>query len=353
MIEKSFWKNKKVLVTGHTGFKGGWLSLWLQHLQADVVGYALPTTDSQNLFVVADIASGMRHIEADILDLEQLQSIIATEKPEIVFHLAAQPLVRKSYQEPFDTFKVNLLGTLNLFEAVKSSDSVKAMINVTSDKCYAVRDQHQAFVESDRLGGDDPYSSSKACAEIISHAYRHSFFHNKLALATVRSGNVIGGGDWSPSRLIPDIVRAWQSGQPISIRYPEAVRPWLHVLDSLSGYLLLAQKLYFNNSEFASSWNFGSCDPYPKSVAWLVQKSQQLGLDFTMQTTPLCDWQETLYLSLNSDKAQRLLKWQQRWRIELALQKTIDWYLALSQQADMRTHSLSQIKEYEGLMNGS
>lgn len=347
MIDRTFWQNKKVFITGHTGFKGAWLSLWLQTMNAKVTGIAMPAEHSKQLFTVANIADHMNHVEGNILDHENLSQLIHAEKPEIVFHMAAQSLVRKGYQDPINTYMVNLMGTVQLFEILKNCHSVRAIVNVTSDKCYAVSATPKPYIESDYLGGNDPYSSSKACAEIISNAYRSSIFKNNIAMATVRSGNVIGGGDWAEDRLIPDMVRASQNSQPLIVRYPKAVRPWLHVLDSLRGYLLLAAKLYQQDSEYATAWNFGSSPAHAKSVEWMIDAARKNGLSMDVTFEDESAWPEAAYLSLNSDKAKSLLNWQPVWQLEAALKHTINWYLALANKQKMRDFSIAQIKEYE------
>ncbi len=280
-VSPAFWKGKRVLVTGHTGFKGSWLSLWLQSMDAQVVGYALAPPTNPSLFEVAEVAKGMTSIIGDIRDLEHLRRVFAEHKPEIVIHMAAQPLVRYSYIEPVETYSTNVMGTVNLLEAVRSTGSVKAVVNVTSDKCYENREWVWGYRENEAMGGYDPYSNSKGCAELVTSAYRNSYFHPEkygthgVAIASGRAGNVIGGGDWAGDRLIPDIVRAIMQGKPVNIRSPHAIRPWQHVLEPLSGYLVLAQKLYEEGAAYAEGWNFGPNDEDAKPVQWIVEKLTQ------------------------------------------------------------------------------
>jgi CDP-glucose 4,6-dehydratase len=261
-----FWKGKRVLVTGHTGFKGGWLSLWLQQMDAEVCGYSLPAPTDPSLFVVAHIADGIRSVEGDIRDLEHLKRVVAEFRPEIVFHLAAQPLVRQSYRDPVETYSTNVMGTVNVLEAVRQVGGVRVVVSITSDKCYENREWCWAYRENEAMGGYDPYSSSKGCAELVTAALRNSFFHpdkfaeHGVAVASARAGNVIGGGDWAKDRLVPDMIRAFMCRETVVVRSPNAVRPWQHVLDPLSGYLRLAEKLWESGGEFAEAWNFGPAE---------------------------------------------------------------------------------------------
>ena len=274
-LSKGFWQDRRVLVTGHTGFKGGWVSLWLHQLGAKVTGYALAPPSHPNLFEVARVGELVQSVQADIRDRARLSAVIGEFQPEIILHFAAQSLVRESYQTPVETFEVNVLGTANLLEAARSCRAVRAIVIVTSDKCYENREWLWPYRESESLGGHDPYSSSKACAELVTAAYRSSFFleSGSALVATVRAGNVIGGGDWANDRLVPDIVRALLSGRHVSIRDPGAVRPWQHVLDPLHGYLLLAERLCSGQREFADAWNFGPTDDGMKPVSWFVERA--------------------------------------------------------------------------------
>lgn len=344
-----FWHGKKVFVTGHTGFKGGWLSLWLKSLGAEVFGYALNPPTTPNLFTVAKISESLAcSIIADIRDASSLEKAMLSAKPDIVFHLAAQPLVRYSYAEPTETYATNVMGTVNLFEAVRKTSSVRAVINVTTDKCYENRETLRPYAEDDAMGGYDPYSSSKGCSELVTAAYRRSFLEKAgIAVASARAGNVIGGGDWSEDRLIPDFLRAINNNETLVVRSPNAIRPWQHVLEPLAGYLLLAERLCSEGEKFAQGWNFGPSDKDAQSVAWIVDK--------LIATTPNASWKvveqpqlhEANYLKLDSSKARTHLDWQPRWNLETALEKIVDWHQAWHNQKDMQQFSLDQIASYQ------
>lgn len=352
-MNPAFWKAKRVLLTGHTGFKGSWLSLWLQSMGAQVVGYALPPPTTPSLFDVAKIDCEMTSIIGDIRDLENLKKVFLEFEPEIVIHMAAQPLVRYSYAEPVETYSTNVMGTVNLLEAVRSTSSVRAVVNVTTDKCYENREWVWGYRENEAMGGYDPYSSSKGCAELVTAAYRNSYFHpdkyqvHKVSIASGRAGNVIGGGDWADDRLIPDIVRAIIQGQPVNIRNPLATRPWQHVLEPLSGYLILAQKLHEEGPTYAEGWNFGPNDEDAKPVQWIVEKLTQSwgnGASWTMDkgTHP----HEAHYLKLDCSKAKSRLDWYPRWNLDEALDKIVSWNRAYLRGEDMREYTLGQINEY-------
>src|SRR5579872_4247565 len=271
----NFWKNKKVLVTGNTGFKGSWLSLWLQQLQAEVIGYALNPPTDVNLFTEAKVADGMQDVRGDIRDFALLNNTIQKYQPEIIFHMAAQPLVRYSYANPVETYATNVMGTVHLLEAARQCQSVRAIVNVTTDKCYENREWHWGYRENEPMGGFDPYSNSKGCAELVTSAYRNSFFNSlngQVGLASARAGNVIGGGDWALDRLIPDLITACIKNETLNIRYPEAIRPWQHVLEPLSGYLRLAECLYHDPVTYAEAWNFGPHDADAKPVSWIADE---------------------------------------------------------------------------------
>lgn len=341
-----FWQGKSVMVTGHTGFKGGWLSLWLQQLGARVHGYSLPAATQPALFHEAKIAEGMAHVEGDIRDLPHLQSCMVTAKPEIVFHLAAQALVRQSYLEPAETMTTNVIGTMNVLEAVRNTPSVKAVVVVTSDKCYENREWHWPYRENEAMGGRDPYSASKACTEIVTSAWRTSFLaEQSVAVATARAGNVIGGGDWSADRLIPDALRAWQNGTPLQVRYPQAVRPWQHVLEPLAGYLLLAENLY--RGESAEAWNFGPSDTDMRPVGALLDSLAKLwDSDASWQADTRQHPHEAGLLRLDSSKARTQLGWQPKLDIDRALEMTFLWHRDWMAGRDMRAATLGQIERY-------
>jgi CDP-glucose 4,6-dehydratase len=349
VVDSAFWRNKRVLLTGHTGFKGSWLSLWLQAMGAEVHGYALEPPTYPNMFTAADVASGMASREtADIRDAEALRRVIVGVTPEIIFHLAAQSLVRSSYAMPAETYDINVMGTVNLFEAVRLGGGVKVVVNITSDKCYENREWLWGYRENEPLGGHDPYSSSKGCAELVTSAYRSSFFAPAgILLASARAGNVIGGGDWADDRLLPDCFRALEAGQTLRIRSPQAVRPWQHVLEPLSGYLRLAEKLYAEGAAFAEGWNFGPTDDDAHSVGWIIESLSKLMHDLKWQCDPSTQPHEANCLKLDSNKARSRLGWRSRWRLATALEKTFAWHQAWLKKEDMKHLSLAQIAEYQ------
>ncbi len=328
-VRKRF-QGKTVFITGHTGFKGGWLSLWLKSLGATVVGFSLPPLKGQNCFFNAvGLAQEMTSVFADIRDLSTLTEIMGKHQPDIVFHLAAQALVRRSYREPVETYATNVIGTVNVLEAIRSTPSVRAALVITSDKCYHNSEWPWGYRENDPMGGHDPYSSSKGCAELVLAAYRNSFFSEKSSpkIASARAGNVIGGGDWSDDRLVPDFVRAISSGRPLVLRNPEATRPWQHVLDPLWGYLLLAAKLMDGKASFDEGWNFGPSDASSITVHELATKLiERWGAGETRINKPAGDLHEVNFLRLDCSKALLQLKWQPKLNIAEALQMTVDWY---------------------------
>jgi CDP-glucose 4,6-dehydratase len=352
----SFWSEKKVFVTGHTGFKGGWLSLWLQSLGAEVIGYALRPPTHPSLFEVAQVAEGMTSIVGDIRDGTRLTRAMQESAPDIVIHMAAQPLVRRSYVDPVDNYSTNVMGTVHLLEAVRQTPSVRAVVNVTTDKCYENKEWVWGYRENEPMGGFDPYSSSKGCAELVTAAYRNSFFNtskyseHQVALATARAGNVIGGGDWAEDRLIPDILRAIEAGQSVSIRNPYATRPWQHVLEPLSGYLALAEKLYTQGPAFAEAFNFGPLEESAKPVQWIVDKlTQQWGDGAAWHLDGGIHPHEAHYLKLDCSKARAVLGWSPRWHLDQALQAIIIWHKAKCANPgsqDMRALCLQQINDY-------
>lgn len=351
-MNAQFWRGKRVLITGHTGFKGSWLSLWLQKLGATVAGYALPADSPQSLFDLADVGERMESVYGDICNRESLQDLFETFRPDIVFHLAAQSLVRKSYLEPVETYQVNVIGTVHLFEAVRSNPSCRVVVNVTSDKCYENREWALGYRESDPMGGYDPYSSSKGCSELVTAAYRRSFFEkqdgDRVALASARAGNVIGGGDFSKDRIVPDFMTAIRTGRPLYIRNPDAVRPWQHVLEPLSGYLLLAEKLWEDPAEHAQGWNFGPAPDDIKPVRWIVERLSHYfpgRVSWQLDTAPKPH--EAHLLMLDSTKARTLLGWKPRWTLVHALQAVAEWHTAHERGEPLREVVMQQLAAYE------
>lgn len=352
-VTTGFWCGRKVFVTGHTGFKGSWLSLLLQTLGAEVTGYALPPPTRPSLFELAKVADGMRSIQGDIRDRAALAQAMAASGAEIVIHLAAQALVRDSYADPVATYATNVMGTVNLLDAVRHCAGVRVIVNVTSDKCYENREWIWGYRENEPLGGHDPYSSSKACAELVGASYRNSFFppatysSHGVALASARAGNVIGGGDWAKDRLIPDLISALVENRAPCIRHPQAVRPWQHVLDPLSGYLLLAERLYTNGPDFAEAWNFGPADSEARTVAWIAENMiRHWGGTTTWALEQGPQPHETNALRLDSSKSRLRLGWVPRWPLETALAKVIDWYQAHAAGAEMHEVTRRQITEW-------
>jgi CDP-glucose 4,6-dehydratase len=353
-MNSSFWLGKRVLLTGHTGFKGSWLSLWLQSMGAQVVGYALAPPTNPSLFDIADVASGMTSVFGDIRDLDKLQKIFSKHQPEIVIHMAAQPLVRYSYQNPVDTYSTNVMGTVNLLEAVRHTASVKAVVNITTDKCYENREWIWGYRENEAMGGFDPYSNSKGCAELVTAAYRSSFFNpnqnsqHNAAIATVRAGNVIGGGDWAKDRLIPDILAAFEQGIKVNIRNPEAIRPWQHVMEPLRGYLTLAEQLFQHDANYAEGWNFGPNDDDAKPVSWIVSQMAELwGESAQWQIDTREHPHEAHYLKLDISKARCRLNWKPTLRLHKALSLVVEWTKYWKAGADMKQITLSQLHNYQ------
>jgi len=345
----NFFVGKNVFITGHTGFKGSWLSLWLNKLGAKVVGYALKPPTDPNFFDVCHLSDKMISILGDIRDGKNLSFCLQKYQPEIVFHLAAQPLVRESYKNPVDTYDVNIMGTVHLLEACRYVESIKTIVNITSDKCYENIEQEKRYSEEDRLGGRDPYSSSKACCELVTKAYVHSFLQSKIFVASARAGNVIGGGDWAQDRLLPDTIKSIMQGKEVVIRNPDAIRPWQHVLEPLCGYLILAKKLYESGAFFSGGWNFGPEKESEKKVRYIMdylinkwQKGASWKIDDNIHPY------EAKFLSLDNSKSKMLLGWEPRWNLEEALSYTIEWYGAYySTRKDMQDFSLYQIEQYE------
>jgi CDP-glucose 4,6-dehydratase len=351
------WAGRSVFVTGHTGFKGGWLSLWLHQLGAKVHGYALNPLTNPSLFEAARIAGVLAtDTRSDLADLEAVRSALEQAQPEVVFHLAAQPLVRESYRDPIGTLATNVMGTAHLLEAVRAVETVRVVVVITTDKVYENHEWVYPYREVDPLGGHDPYSASKAAAEIVAASYRASFFANTkgrtpVHIATARAGNVIGGGDWADERLVPDCLRAFEKGEPVRLRYPQAVRPWQHVLEPLSGYLLVAERLLGSDaSHYASAWNFGpdangdaTVGEVAQAIACLWGKSARLDLN-TEEEHP----HEAGLLRLDITRARGELGWRPRWSLKQAMQSTVDWHRAWLGGEDMRKKSLTQIRDYQG-----
>jgi CDP-glucose 4,6-dehydratase len=352
-FQSSFYKGKKVFVTGHTGFKGSWLCLWLKCLGAQVTGYALEPPTNPSLFELAKVDQLVNSLIADVRNLDALVAAMQTVQPNIVIHMAAQPLVRDSYKNPAETYAINVMGTVHLLEAVRQTSSVRAVVNVTTDKCYENKEWGWGYRENERMGGYDPYSNSKGCSELVTAAYRNSFFNSldydkhQVALASARAGNVIGGGDWGTDRLIPDIIRSLLNHKKVIIRNPQAIRPWQHVLEPLSGYLTLAQRLYEYGPEYAEGWNFGPDDSDAKPVLWIVEHlcrmwSANAGYDIDRRVQP----HEANYLKLDCSKAKQRLGWEPRWHLEQALVKIVEWTQIYQEDGDLRQACLQQIEEY-------
>jgi len=353
VISKEFWQNKTVFITGHTGFKGSWLSLLLHYLGSDVYGYALDPPTNPSLFEEARISELINSHIGDIRDYDKLVRVLQSISPDVVIHMAAQPLVRYSYNNPAETYEVNVMGTINLLEAVRHTHGINAVVNVTTDKCYENKEWLWGYRENDALGGYDPYSNSKACSELVTSAYRNSFFNAKeyfnhgVAVATARAGNVIGGGDWAEDRLIPDFIRAITGKEELIIRSPYAIRPWQHVLESLTGYLLLAERLYTDGTQFAEPWNFGPDDSDTKNVDWIVQRfSEMWGDGFLYRIDPNPHPHEAGYLKLDSSKARIYLGWSPKWNLETSLKSIVDWNKSWLNGNNIRATCEKQIKEY-------
>lgn len=343
-----FWRGKRVLITGHTGFKGSWLSLWLQSMGATLRGIALEAPTDPALFTVARVAHGMEHYITDIRDFNAVKAQMDDFQPEIVIHMAAQPLVRLSYSLPVETYATNVMGTVHVLEAARHANSVRAIVNVTTDKCYENREWVWGYRENEPMGGHDPYSCSKGCAELVSSSYRNSFLKEEaIAMATARAGNVIGGGDWGPDRLVPDVLRALENGHPVLIRSPLAIRPWQHVLEPLSGYLLLAERLYLHGQLNAEGWNFGPLDEDARSVKWIVEHlCANWGGSATWDLQPGDHPHEANFLKLDISKVRQRLGWTPRWTLEVALKYITEWHQAWMHGADMRTICLKQINQF-------
>lgn len=353
-ISPSFWKGRRVFLTGHTGFKGSWMALWLTQMGATVCGYSLEPPSEPSLFQISRVEERIQHIQADVRDLPRLSEAMQSFSPQVVFHLAAQSLVRLSYVEPVATYATNVMGTVNVLESIRHTPSVKAAVLITTDKCYENREWQWGYRENDRLGGHDPYSNSKACAELVGAAYRDSFFapeklaEHGVAVATARAGNVIGGGDWALDRLIPDLVRGFVAGDRVVIRNPHAIRPWQHVLEPIRGYIQLAERLLASDTAFASAWNFGPCEQDAQPVEWIVRQLAE-------RWSPDASWtidqgphpHEATYLKLDCARAHTLLGWHPTLNLSGALQLIVEWYKHWQAGSDMQKITLDQIVAYQ------
>ena len=344
----SFWQGRRVLVTGHTGFKGSWLTLWLARLGAQVTGVANGVPTEPALFELARVGDDAQTIEADVREPDAVQNALAKARPEVVFHMAAQPLVRLSYERPVETYAVNVMGTAHVLEAARGAEDLRAVVVVTSDKCYENRESERPYREDEPLGGRDPYSSSKACAELVTAAYRESFGSDGPAIASARAGNVIGGGDWSPDRLVPDVMAAAVEGRAVRIRNPDAVRPWQHVLNPLSGYLALAERLA-GSRDYAEAWNFGPSEEDSRPVRELVEGLASAwgeGLRWEADEGP--NPHEAGVLKVDSTKARSRLGWEPAWGLDDAARSIAAFYRALAAGEDVRALVLDQISAFEG-----
>jgi CDP-glucose 4,6-dehydratase len=349
VVQADFWQGKRVFLTGHTGFKGSWVSLWLQSMGAQVHGLSLAPPTTPALFDEARVGQGMVSTLGDIRDYDTVLSAMRACKPDIVLHMAAQPLVRYSYQAPVETYATNVMGTVHVLEAVRTLGSVRAVVNVTTDKCYDNKEWIWGYREDEPMGGHDPYSNSKGCSELVTKAYRQSFFHQSgTALASARAGNVIGGGDWALDRLVPDILRAFEQDQSVFIRNPHATRPWQHVLEPLSGYLVLAQALYIEGQSHAQAWNFGPRDEDAQPVQWIVNEMvQRWGKGARWHLDTADHPHEANYLKLDISKAKAHLGWQPRWTLANALEHIVQWHRTWLAKGDVRAMCLQQIQQYQ------
>jgi len=354
-INKKFWNGKTVLLTGHTGFKGSWLTIWLKKLGANVIGFSKDVPTKPSLFELANVKNGINSIMGDIRNYDEIRDVIKKTKPEVVFHMAAQSLVRFSYTNPRETYETNVMGTVNLMDALRKQKNVHVIINVTSDKCYENKELERGHMEDDQLGGYDPYSNSKGCSELVTSAFRNSFFNtseykkHKVALASVRAGNVIGGGDWGENRLVPDLMKALINNTKIKIRNPQANRPWQHVLEPLHGYLLLAEKMWSEGEKFSEAWNFGP-DATNNSVSWIINKIMELyekkcQIDIDTIKNPY----EAKILKLNCMKAHKKLGWMPKTNIEQGLQWTVDWYREYEKHENIRRITEKQIDDFSSM----
>jgi len=351
-MNSQFWKNKNIFITGHTGFKGSWLSLWLHELGANVTGYSLSPDSHISMFKSLSLQKNIKTVYGDVRNYDKLKAQIIIAKPDIIIHMAAQALVLESYQNPIDTYEINLMGTVNIMNAMRDVPSVRAFVNVTSDKCYQNKENSIAFNEDDALGGLDPYSSSKACSELITGAFRHSFYKDTVAIATARAGNVIGGGDWALNRIIPDFIKKINQHQKLTIRNPNSIRPWQFVLEPLSGYLKLAEKLFSEGPVYSESWNFGPDSQDSKSVEWLIcnfDREYGGGGNFEIESKNNSPY-EANYLKLDCSKSIKRLNWAPKLSIEKSISMTCAWYKNFYEKnLDMYTFSVDQIKQFESI----
>jgi len=352
-MDGEFWRGKRVFVTGHTGFKGSWLCVLLDYLGANVAGYSKGVPTYPSLYKTINLEKKITSYSGDVRDYSLLESRISEFLPEIIFHLAAQPLVKYSYDNPIETYSTNVMGTVNILEAVRKTNTVSAVVNVTSDKCYENKEWFWGYRENEEMGGHDPYSNSKGCSELVTSSYRKSYFNQRdypihgIALASARAGNVIGGGDWAMDRLIPDILRAFQSKQTVEIRNPSAIRPWQHVLEPLSGYILLAEKLLTHDGQYAEAWNFGPDDSGAKEVVSIVEfMAKTWGEGASWKTVGADIHHEAKYLKLDCSKAKADLDWRPRWSIEKTLTHIVDWHKSFMDDQDMMSLTLNEISEY-------
>lgn len=355
-VSPAFWQGKKVFLTGHTGFKGSWLSLWLTSMGAHVNGFSLAPPTHPSLFVEAGVADGMDSEEGDIRDLAAITQSMTRANPDVLIHMAAQPLVRLSYRQPVETYATNVMGTLHVLEAARQCSNLRAIVNVTTDKCYENREWEWGYRENEPMGGQDPYSNSKGCVELITSAYRKSFFNDPqgAALASGRAGNVIGGGDWAEDRLIPDILRAFEQGWPVTVRNPKSTRPWQHVLEPLSGYLVLAEHLWAHGHRFAQGWNFGPKDEDARPVEWILDRMVHTwgeGARWQLDLDP--QPHEANYLKLDISKARTHLHWEPSWCLETTVARIVSWQRAWLSGNDMKGHCLEEINAYMLAMHAS
>ena len=351
-MSQKFWNDKKILVTGHTGFKGGWLCLMLKKLGCKITGYSIDIPTTPSLYKTVELENEIKSVFGDIRNYDSLLNTILESKSDIVFHLAAQSLVQESYKNPMETFSTNIMGTVNVLEAIRNSESVKAAVIVTSDKCYEIQNPRKKLKETDPMGGFDPYSSSKGCSELIISSFRKSFFNfneydiHKTSIASVRAGNVIGGGDWAKDRIIPDIIRSAKNKIPIKIRNPQAIRHWQHVLDPLNGYIMLAEKLWENGPNFSEAWNFGPTYD-AKPVSWILEKfTQYWGEKLTWEQSTNDFKYESSYLELDSTKAQEQLGWYSKLNLEKTVMLTVSWYRDLYEGKNMKDVTNNQISNF-------